>query len=42
MTLFEYVVGILGLISFAASHLLVGVLQMRRRNRRSRLSLRHN
>ncbi len=42
MTLFEYVVGITGLISFAASHLLVGVMQMRRRARRNRLVLRHH
>jgi len=45
MTLFEYVIGFTGLVAFAASHLLIGIMQMRRRVRQSqkaRLSLRHN
>mgnify|MGYP007089981680 CR=1 FL=1 len=36
MTPFEYIVGITGLISFAASHLLVAIVETRRRTRKSR------
>lgn len=42
MTLFEYVIGITGLISFAASHLLVAFMQTRRRARKPRWVQRHH
>jgi len=42
MTLFEYVIGIGGLISFATSHLLVAAIETRRRTRRSRPVQRHH
>jgi len=42
MTLFEYVIGITGLISFAASHLLVAIVETRRRSRKFRPVQRHH